>query len=181
MRKTNAKRALKARREMFIVERMLYRIAKLVYRRIRKHAGYSKTELAEKLKRHRQTVWRWENNKAMPTRDQEDDLVAVTNLTEDTFVELLADAMIEFGGRKVVVDPESFFLPSPLVRATRLYDRYQAKLRPEARDRITDRLGSARQLDVMVLRAMHDTEKDVRRLIEEELAARGESLDDDLD
>ncbi len=170
---------LKASREKFIVDLMLHRIAKAVYRRIRKYGGLSKTELAKKLGRHRQTVWRWENNKALPTRGQEDALIEVTGVTEDAFVDLMCDALTEFGSRRVVVDPESFLLPSPLVRATKLYDRHQAKLGPEVRDRIADKLAHARHLDAMTVRAMHDAEKDVRQLIAEALAARGESLDDE--
>ena len=171
--------SLKTPREMFIVDPMLLRISEAVYRRIREYGGLSKTQVAKKIERHPQAVWRWESKNVIPDREQEDALVELAGVTNDTFVELMCEVLTDFGTRRVVVDPESFFLPSPLVRASKLYDHYQGKLGQEARDRIVDKLSSARQQDASTVRFLNDTEREVRRLVEEALAARGESLDDD--
>ena len=161
--------------------RMIHDIAPDVYRAIREYGDLSPEELADALGLKRQVVHRWENAKqeSLPKRAQEKILVDETKLTPLAFTEILCEVLTDFSGRQVTMAPSADYVPSlPLVRAVKQYSRHRDKLDPGTRGRIEEMLLLGRTADANAEQVCSFFAREILRLIEEALAAKGESPSD---
>ncbi len=158
---------------------MLHLIAPEVFREIREFGDLTKNKLAGELGRKRQVVYRWEQKGQFPSRKQERILVEKAKLTRHAFVVIMCRVLSRFLGQRVIIAPGDRYVPStPLWRASDLYHRIAHKLDRETREEVLAKLHQGRTLEAVAEQSCSMYERDIVRLIETALAARGESLPD---
>ncbi len=147
------------------------------YRGMRRYAGLSVEELAEKLGKSPQTIRRLEanNKKTAIKRDLEEKIVEITQVTKPVFAKILAETAGTFVGRRLAVLPPDALIPSvDLLAAYKLFSDHCYKLDPDERDRIEAMLDEARGLDASTERICRAVARDAIRRINEARLALGE-------
>ncbi len=158
---------------------MLHQIANHVYRLIRERSKLSYQDIGEEIGTKWQVPWRWETkqNEYLPKRTYEAKLVKLAKLTLDEFGEIMCEVLTEFVGRRFTMGQPVDYLPTvPLARCDKLYRLHRDKLGPEVQDVIDELMCEARGLDAQAESIIRVLAKEVTRLIEEGLAAKGRSL-----
>ena len=160
---------------------MLHLIKQKVYEAIWKHGDLKPKQAAEAMGRQHQLANRIKAGQ-MPSADQEARLVKKVGLSIPVFVEIMCRVLTEFlnDGRRVTIVPPGQHLPiSPVLRAGDLHDLHHEKLSHKQRERVKGLLDQARLLDALTGQTCELLAKEVRMIIGEALAARGERLPDD--
>ena len=161
---------------------MLHLIKSKVYEAIWRYGDLKPKDAAKAMGREHQLANRIMSGKQMPSPEQETLLAKKVGLSIPVFVEIMCRVLTEFldDGRRVTIVPRGQHLPiSPVVRAGDLFDLHHEKLSSAQRERVKSMLDQARLTDALAGQTCEVLAKEVRTIIEEALAARGERLPDD--
>ncbi len=151
-----------------------------LFRKIRTRAGLKVGELASAMGRSRQTINRIEKGLQMPSLEQDAILIKKANVSRRGYVEAACEVLTEFLGQRVMIVPELRYRPtSPVEIGAELYNEQREKLNPALRERIEAKLHQGRVLEAITDQTTTLFKLEIRDLIKEALAARGEVLLED--